>query len=149
GVAVAVNVPVTTPAIAVPTIPVSTIPTPTTPAPTVPAVAPQANPVIPVPTIPPAYAVQPLAVAMDNLAKDVLGPRGPPYTQIALGTGIATGVGVVVLNTRLLAWLLSVVLARPWRWKQLDPLEVLYAWEKEKARRGLTDDEDEESLASL
>jgi hypothetical protein len=86
---------------------------------------------------------------MDNLARDIDVHRAMTYSDIVLTSGLATGVGVVALNTRLLAWLLSVVLARPWRWKQLDPLEVLYAWEKEKARRGQTDDEDEESLASL
>jgi len=96
------------------------------------------------------YSVEAVAAAMDRLAGDVTS-HGRPWTygEIILSTGALAGVGYVLLNTRLLAWLLSVVFAKPLVWERLDPLEVLYAWERRKARGGNPASDAEESLASL
>jgi hypothetical protein len=97
-----------------------------------------------------AYSVESLSVSLDRLTRDVVfgRPRKFTYADIALSAGAVAGVGYILLNTRLIAWLLSVVLAKPLMWRQFDPLQVLYFWERENGRRGLTADE-EESLASL
>jgi hypothetical protein len=60
-------------------------------------------------------------------------------------TGLAATAGYVLLHTRAAPWLLSLLAARPF-WKQLDPLEVLFAWEQREGRgaRGA-----EETLLSL
>ena len=116
--------------------------------PAVPAVTPPATPPAqPIgqapPPVHPPYVVGNLAVSLDRLAMEVgAGGRMPDMVDFAVSTGAVAGVGYVMLNTRLLAWLLSLLLARPLMWKQIDPLEVLYAWEKEKARRGEDDDDD-------
>jgi hypothetical protein len=98
----------------------------------------------------PAYSVEAVAAAMDRLAGDVTS-HGRPWTygEIILSTGALGGVGYVLLNTRLLAWVLSVVFAKPLVWERLDALEVLYAWERRKARGGNPPSDAEESLASL
>ncbi|HJT77183.1 MAG TPA: hypothetical protein VJ739_08275, partial [Gemmataceae bacterium] len=68
----------------------------------------------------------------------------PPQTTALVGTGVLATTGYLLLNTRTGVWLLSLLAARP-LWKELDPLEVLYAWEREQER----DDEDGETLLSL
>jgi hypothetical protein len=60
-------------------------------------------------------------------------------------TGLAATAGYVLLNTRAGAWLLSLLAARP-LWRQLDPLEILFAWEDRKD--GQANDQ-EETLLSL
>jgi hypothetical protein len=59
--------------------------------------------------------------------------------------GLLASTGYLLLNTRVGPWLLSVLMAKP-LWKQCDPLEVLYAWEKEQ---GEPENEDGETLVSL
>jgi hypothetical protein len=75
---------------------------------------------------------------------------GDPFTEVstyALSTVVATA-GYVLLNTRTGYWLLSLLTARP-LWQQLDPLEVLYAWEKERGALGADGDEEKKSLLDL
>jgi hypothetical protein len=56
-----------------------------------------------------------------------------------------------MMSTRAVYWFLSALLARPVLWRRFDPLEVIYAWERD----GPTDPrhppgpEDEESLQTL
>jgi hypothetical protein len=95
-----------------------------------------------------------------DFATDVANPAASPaaaaeqireQTQFAAvaEAGVVTGVsltaGYLLLNTRAVYWFLSAVLARPAIWRPLDPLEVIYAWERDPdARTG-----DEDSLAAL
>ena len=55
-------------------------------------------------------------------------------------TGLAATAGYVLLNTRAGPWLLSLLAAKP-LWKQLDPLEILFAWEEKEGRDGGGEDE--------
>jgi hypothetical protein len=71
-------------------------------------------------------------------------PGMPPEMSALVGTGLLASTGYVLLNTRAGVWLLSLLLAKP-VWKELDPLEVLYAWEKEQERAR----EDGETLPAL
>jgi hypothetical protein len=59
-------------------------------------------------------------------------------------TGLVATSGYLLLNTRAGYWLLSLLTSRP-LWKQFDPLEVLFAWEKE----GHDANGNEETLQSL
>ncbi|MCI0464020.1 MAG: hypothetical protein L0Z62_44365 [Gemmataceae bacterium] len=61
-------------------------------------------------------------------------------------TGLMAGAGYVLLNTRAVYWLLSLLAARP-LWRRFDPLEVLFAWEKEAGQADSA--EQDESLVSL
>jgi hypothetical protein len=63
-------------------------------------------------------------------------------------TGLIATSGYVLLNTRAGYWLLSLLTTRP-LWKQFDPLEVLFAWEKETQGTGQDADANEETLLSL
>jgi hypothetical protein len=59
-------------------------------------------------------------------------------------TAVATA-GYALLVTRLATWLFTLVAARP-LWQHFDPLEILFAWNEEKKRRG---QDEEESLQSI
>jgi hypothetical protein len=75
---------------------------------------------------------------------------GDPLAEVstyALSATVATA-GYVLLNTRTGFWLLSLLTARP-LWQQFDPLEVLYAWEKERGEGGADGDEEKKSLLDL
>jgi hypothetical protein len=61
--------------------------------------------------------------------------------RYSLGAFLA-GSAYLLLNTRARDWLVSLLAARP-LWRNLDPLEILFAWEKESAR------EEEDSLVDL
>ena len=61
------------------------------------------------------------------------------------GTGLLASTGYVLLNTRAGIWLLSVLTAKP-LWREFDPLEVLYAWEK---KENGAENEGGETLLSL
>jgi hypothetical protein len=52
-------------------------------------------------------------------------------TGTVVGTGVVATAGYVLLSPRLAYWVLSALLARRTVWKPFDPLEVVYAWEKE------------------
>jgi VCBS repeat-containing protein len=96
------------------------------------------------------FANSRLAEGMNTLVGDVKGPSKLwTYSEVGVSVGVVAGAGYVVLNARILGWVLSLVLARPLAWRGLDPLEVLYAWEKDKADRGDDEAETEESLESL
>jgi hypothetical protein len=47
-------------------------------------------------------------------------------------TGGVAVAGSVLLNTRAVYWFLSALLARPAFWRRFDPLDVIYAWEREQ-----------------
>jgi hypothetical protein len=68
-----------------------------------------------------------------------------------LGSGFVLSAGYVILSSRASLWLLGVLTARPLVWRGFDPLEVLFAWEKEqkKRRRGRETPPEEETLRSL
>jgi hypothetical protein len=89
----------------------------------------------------------PVLASWEAPDQPVLVPAAPGLPQEAsalVGTGLLAGTGYVLLNTRAGVWLLSLLLAKP-VWRELDPLEVLYAWEKEQERAK----EDGETLLTL
>jgi hypothetical protein len=67
--------------------------------------------------------------------------------QVGVITGLVASAGYLLLSARASYWLLTLLLARPLMWKRLDPIEVLFAWEKEKQRRARQ--AEDESLQSL
>jgi hypothetical protein len=79
----------------------------------------------------------------------------PATAAIKVGviTGLVASAGYLVLSARASYWLLTLLLARPLVWKRLDPMQVLFAWEKEKQRRARAarngQSNDDESLQSL
>src|SRR5581483_3662345 len=86
--------------------------------------------------------------ALDKLKEDV--ETTPALQAQIAGTvtvGVAVSVGYVLLTGRAALWLLVALTAKP-LWKQFDPLEVLFAWEKEKERRK-TEEAHDESLQSM
>ena len=78
------------------------------------------------------------------------GPRR--IVDVAALIPLVASVGYILLNARSLAFLMSLLTARP-LWKRFDPLEVLFLWEEEKKRKKKLAhpeaDEDEETLQSL
>jgi hypothetical protein len=65
---------------------------------------------------------------------------------VAAVTGVLATAGYVLFNTRAGSWLLSLLTAKA-LWKDFDPIEVLFAWEKEQLD---SEEEDrEETLLSL
>jgi streptogramin lyase/PKD repeat protein len=144
--------PSTTEAPAVPS-PVTAAPPPVpavsqAPAP-VTAAAPRA-PVAPAPRSAAAFRYDSLRHELDALEDDLAGhSRDAKQTTLVLLTSALASAGYVMLQSRVGSWLLSVLAARP-LWRQLDPLEVLFLWEREKRRRQAQDEpEDEETLQSL
>ena len=94
----------------------------------------------------------PIFVGLDRLYEEI----GQDADTSALINTLAAGgalasAGYVVLNTRAVYWFLSALLARPAIWRRFDPLDVIYAWERE--REDLTSrtpkPEDDESLQSI
>jgi hypothetical protein len=51
-------------------------------------------------------------------------------------TGGVAVAGSVLLNTRAVYWFLSALLVRPAFWRRFDPLDVIYAWEREQVAEG-------------
>jgi hypothetical protein len=97
------------------------------------------TPAVPaVPVIPPE---DPVFSGLDDLKKD-LGqqPGVQTVTGTVVGTGVVATAGYVLLSPRLAYWLLSALLARRTVWKPFDPLEVVYAWERENGVGGAEDD---------
>jgi hypothetical protein len=71
-------------------------------------------------------------------------------TDTIVVSGTVAVAGYVLLNTRAVYWFLSALLARPAVWRRFDPLEVVFAWEKDAARRPRTPGPDgDESLQSI
>lgn len=103
---------------------------------------------------PPAPKVQTEALfpQLDEFKKEVDARPVPPVVGVGAVTGLLASAGYLLLSTRASYWLLSVLTARPLFWKRFDPLEVLFAWDRKKKRRGAKGappDEEEESLQSL
>lgn len=85
---------------------------------------------------------------LDKLKEEV--SAKPGLTAKVAGTvtvGAAVSVGYLLLTGRALLWLLLALTARS-TWKQFDPLEILNAWEKKRAR-GKAGAADAETLQSL
>jgi hypothetical protein len=63
--------------------------------------------------------------------------RQPVGSVVKAGvvSGLVASAGYLLLSARAGDWLLTVLLARPLVWKGFDPIDVLFAWEKEKKRR--------------
>jgi hypothetical protein len=107
-------------------------------------------PVVPdLPVVPPVPHLQPdnpVFTGLDELNKDVgQGKRATSVTGTVVGTGVVATAGYVLLSPRLAYWFLSALLARRTVWKPFDPLEVVFAWEKEKGVAG----GDDESLEGM
>ena len=74
--------------------------------------------------------------------------RGTTDTLVV--TGSVAVAGYVLLNTRAVYWFLSALLARPAVWRRFDPLDVIYAWERDRDGRPAVPDADADStLASI
>jgi hypothetical protein len=106
-------------------------------------------PVVPdlpaVPPIPQLQADNPVFGGLDELSHDVGQARAvTAVTGTVVGTGVVATAGYVLLSPRLAYWLLSALLARRTVWKPFDPLEVVYAWEREKGLGG-----DDDSLEKM
>jgi hypothetical protein len=69
-------------------------------------------------------------------------------TETVVVSGAVAAAGYVVLNTRVVYWFLSALLARPAIWRRFDPLDVIYAWERERVDQ-TNDPADPESLQTL
>jgi hypothetical protein len=143
-----------TPSVVVPTLPppptVPFIPLPakvgTLPPPVIVAPLP-ADPDVPVvPPVPQLEPDNPVFGGLDDLTHEVGRGRGvTAVTGTVVGTGVVATAGYVLLSPRLAYWFLSALLARRTVWKPFDPLEVVYAWEREKG----VGDGDDESLANM
>lgn len=143
-----------TPSVVVPTLPappsVPFVPLPakvgTPPPPVVVAPLP-AEPDVPVvPPVPQLDPDNPVFGGLDDLTHEVGRGRGvTAVTGTVVGTGVVATAGYVLLSPRLAYWFLSALLARRTVWRPLDPLEVVYAWEREKG----VGDGDDESLEML
>ncbi len=105
-------------------------------------VAPAAPPV----TVPAAELVPPAAIlaAIDQVRTDLradVTARATTDTIVVSG-GVAVA-GYALLNTRAVYWFLSALLARPAVWRRFDPLDVVYAWERDRGRTPRAADPDE------
>ncbi len=94
----------------------------------------------------------PVFAELDRLSEEINeGSNTKAVTDTLVVTGMVATAGYVVLNTRVVYWFLSALLARPAVWRRFDPLDVIYAWERD--REGLANGtpipEDDESLQSL
>ncbi len=105
-----------------------------------------AEPVVPI--VPPVPQLKPdnsVFGGLDELSHDVGQGKGvTTVTGTVVGTGVVATAGYVLLSPRLAYWLLSALLARRTVWKPFDPLEVVYAWDREKALGG-----DDDSLDKM
>jgi hypothetical protein len=100
-----------------------------------------------VPPVPQLQADNPVFTGLTELKAQVgQVNRVETVAGTIVGTSVVATAGYVLLTPRLAFWLLSAVLARRAVWKPFDPLEVVYAWERDQKARG--DDEDD-SLAGM
>jgi hypothetical protein len=88
-----------------------------------------------------------LREAFEDLDEQVPASQGTARgaSEVAVAGLLATA-GYVLLNTRTGVWMLSLLTSRP-LWRDLDPLEVLYAWEKELDNESPDAHKDENLLA--
>jgi hypothetical protein len=119
-----------------------------------PPVVPAARPTSPLATpaepsrsgdLPAELPAEPLFAKLDELRVEV-GDRPPVEvtTEVSLAAGVVLTAGYVLLSPRTVFWLLTAFLARPVVWRSFDPLEVVYAWERERGEAG-----DDDSLESM
>jgi hypothetical protein len=74
-----------------------------------------------------------------------------PGVWTLVTSGALLAAGYVILANRASLWLLGLLTGQPLLWKRLDPMEVLFAWDREKGLRpgGEHDPPAEETLQSL
>lgn len=97
---------------------------------------------------PPDSVLEQLERATDGVAADA---QEQAITNTLVVSGGIAVAGSALLNTRAVYWFLSALLARPAVWRRFDPLDVIYAWERERqqlGKRSALDDADE-SLQSM
>jgi hypothetical protein len=101
-----------------------------------------------VPPVPALRPDDPVFTGIDDVKQDVARPK---RVQVAAGTAVGTGMaltaGTVLFSPRLAYWFLSALLARRTVWKPFDPLEVMYAWDREHGSDG--PDADDDSLKRM
>ncbi len=123
--------------------PTSVVVLPSAPPPSLPPIAPAV-------TTPPTIVVLPDSVLapLDRMRDDLRAEAAERATTdtIVVTGGVAVA-GTVLLNTRAVYWFLSALLARPAVWRRFDPLDVVYAWDRENARpRGTGPDDSLQSM---
>jgi hypothetical protein len=96
-----------------------------------------------VPAVPQLQPDNPVFTGLTELTRDVgSGNRVQTVTGTVVGTSVVATAGYVLLSPRLAYWLLSALLARRTVWKPFDPLEVVYAWERDGNSTGPDGDDD-------
>jgi hypothetical protein len=94
----------------------------------------------------------PVFTQLDQLTQEIsTESQEHAFTNTLIVGGVVATAGSVVMNTRMVYWFLSALLARPALWRRFDPLDVIYAWERERVgmKNRLLRPEDNESLQSL
>lgn len=141
-----VTVPALPPAPSIPVLPPPPVRGDVSPTPDVVAVPPVIPDLPVVPPIPQLQPDNPVFTGLDDLTKDVSkGKRADVVAGTVVGTGVVATAGYVLLSPRLAYWFLSALLARRTVWKPFDPLEVVFAWDKENGAGG----GDDESLEGM
>jgi hypothetical protein len=98
-----------------------------------------------VPPVPQLLPDNPVFTGLTELTQQVENAnRVEVVAGTVVGTSVVATAGYVLLSPRLAYWLLSALLARRTVWKPFDPLEVVFAWEREQ-KAG----EDDESLERM
>jgi PKD repeat protein len=96
----------------------------------------------------PVFHTQLLTKELDRMERQVTGNH-VRAVEAVFATGALATAGYVLLSSRAGLWVIAALTARP-LWKQFDPIEILFAWERDKQRRGGGQaPEDEETLQSL
>lgn len=91
----------------------------------------------------------PVFDSLDRVADDLRGEvEDRALTDAVVTTGAVATAGYVLLNTRAVLWFLSALLARPAVWRRFDPLDVIYAWERDRSTTAPSSEEDD-SLQSM
>ena len=72
----------------------------------------------------------------------------PHQVGVIAVTGLLASAGYVLLNTRAGVWALSLLTSRP-LWNELDPLEIVCAWDKASEQHSATGAAQDETLLSL
>jgi hypothetical protein len=75
--------------------------------------------------------------------------RTRTVAEVAVASGVVATAGYVFLSPRLALWFLGALAARRAVWKPFDPLEVVYAWERDEKKRKAGAAPDDDSLESM
>jgi virginiamycin B lyase len=140
-----VGVPSTDPGTAV----AGTAPTPNLPRtePSPPAAVAPARPSVSLRPVP-VFHTEMLTKELDKMERQLTNHH-VKVIEAMFATGAVATAGYVLLSSRAGLWVIAALTARP-LWKQFDPIEILFAWEREKKLRGgMGPSEDEETLQSL